>query len=115
MPRRSRIIVSNIPLHVIQRSNNRQVCFYADEDYQFYLEWLQEYTGSTGCLVHAYVLMTNHIHLLVTPEKSDSTGNLMKRLGQRYVQYINRTYKRSGTLFGRGDFVPQLFSRTNIF
>ena len=57
-----------------------------DEDYQFYLEWLLEYTGSTGCLVHAYVLMTKHAHLLVTPEKSDSAGNLMKRLGQRYVQ-----------------------------
>ena len=99
MPRRSRIIVPNIPLHVIQRGNNRQACFYASEDYQFYLEWLQEYAGSTGCLVHAYVLMTNHVHLLLTPEKSESAGNLMKRLGQRYVQYINRTYKRSGTLW----------------
>jgi len=99
MPRRSRIIVPNIPLHVIQRGNNRQACFYADEDYQFHLEWLQEYAGSTGCLVHAYVLMTNHVHLLLTPEKSESAGNLMKRLGQRYVQYINRTYKRSGTLW----------------
>ncbi len=99
MPRRSRIIVPTVPLHVIQRGNNRQACFYADEDYLLYLEWLREYAGSTGCLVHAYALMTNHVHLLFTPDKSDSAANLMKRLGQRYVQYVNRTYKRSGTLW----------------
>jgi putative transposase len=91
--------VPGIPLHVIQRGNNRQSCFYAEEDYLFYLEWLKEYAGSADCLVHAYVLMTNHVHLLVTPKKHDSAGNLMKRLGQRYVQYINRTYQRSGTLW----------------
>ena len=99
MPRRPRIIVPNIPLNVIQRGNNRKSCFYAEEDYKLYLEWLQEYARKTGCLVHAYVLMTNHIHLLITPKKSDSAGELMKRLGQRYVQYINRTYQRSGTLW----------------
>lgn len=99
MPRRPRIIVPNIPLHVIQRGNNRQSCFFAEEDYQFYLEWLQEYASSSGCLVHAYVLMTNHVHLLLTPKESGSAGGLMKRLGQRYVQYINRTYQRSGTLW----------------
>ncbi len=99
MPRRSRIIVPDIPLHIIQRGNNRQSCFFADEDYLFYLDWLKEYAKITGCLIHAYVLMTNHVHLLLTPTKPDSAGNLMKRLGQRYVQYINRAYKRSGTLW----------------
>ncbi len=73
--------------------------FFADEDYRFYLDWLQEYAHETGCLVHAYVLMTNHVHLLITPKTSDAVGNLMKRLGQRYVQYVNRTYRRSGTLW----------------
>ena len=99
MPRRSRIIVPNIPLHIIQRGNNRQSCFFAEEDYLFYLDWLEEYAKSTDCSIHAFVLMTNHVHILLTPERSDSAGNLMKRLGQRYVQYINRTYKRSGTLW----------------
>jgi putative transposase len=99
MPRRPRIIIPGIPLHIIQRGNNRQACFFADEDYGFYLDWLQEYSRGTGCAIHAYVLMTNHVHLLLTPKHKESAGNLMKRLGQRYVQYINRSYKRSGTLW----------------
>lgn len=99
MPRRARIIVPGIPLHIIQRGNNRQACFFAEEDYGFYLDWLQEYARKTGCWVHAYVLMTNHVHLLLTPKHKESAGNLMKLLGQRYVQYINRSYKRSGTLW----------------
>jgi len=88
-----------VPVHIIQRGNNRQACFYADEDYQLYLEWLQDYALAANCAIHAYVLMTNHVHLLLTPEKRSSTGELMKRLGQRYVQYINRTYRRSGSLW----------------
>jgi len=99
MPRRSRIIVPDIPLHIIQRGNNRQACFFADSDYLFYLEWLEEYAKDAGCLVHAYVLMTHHVHILMTPSRPESAGRLMKRLGQRYVQYINRTYKCSGTLW----------------
>jgi putative transposase len=99
MPRRSRIIVPGIPLHLIQRGNNRQACFFADEDYLFYLDWLEDYAKRADCLIHAFVLMTNHVHLLLTPENPDSAGNLMKQLGQRYVQYINRSYKRSGTLW----------------
>jgi putative transposase len=62
MPRRPRIIVPNTPQHGIQRGNNRQACFYADEDYQFYLEWLKDYADKTECRIHAYVLMTNHVH-----------------------------------------------------
>lgn len=99
MPRRPRLIVPGIPLHIIQRGNNRQACFFADEDYLFYLDWLREYSKISKCSIHAYVLMTNHVHLLLTPQKKDSAGELMKKLGQRYVQYINRTYKRSGTLW----------------
>ncbi|XCN74007.1 MAG: transposase [Candidatus Electrothrix aestuarii] len=99
MPRRPRIIVPGTPLHIVQRGNNRQACFFADEDYLFYLDWLKEYAKSAKCAVHAYVLMTNHVHLLLTPKKADSAGSLMKRLGQRYVQYVNRTYQRSGTLW----------------
>jgi putative transposase len=88
-----------IPWHIIQRGNNRSACFYADEDYQLYLDHLKVQADKYSCLVHAYVLMTNHVHLLLTPEKDNSAALLMKNLGQRYVQYINRTYRRSGTLW----------------
>jgi putative transposase len=99
MPRRARLALPNIPQHLIQRGNNRQACFFADEDYHFYLEWLAEYAGKTGCRIHAYVLMTNHVHLLLSAEQTGAAGMLMKALGQRYVQYVNRTYRRSGTLW----------------
>lgn len=99
MPRRPRLILPGIPLHIIQRGNNRQACFFADEDYHFYLDCLHEYAQKADCAIHAYILMTNHVHILLTPAKENSAGELMKRLGQRYVQYINRTYKRSGTLW----------------
>ena len=99
MPRRSRLIYPGVPLHIIQRGNNRQACFFADEDYCVYLDWLSKYAAQSGCLIHSFVLMTNHVHILLTPENDSSAGDLMKRLGQRYVQYINRTYKRSGTLW----------------
>jgi len=99
MPRRARLSIPGIPWHIIQRGNNRSVCFYAEDDYQFYLHYLEELATKIDCAVHAYVLMTNHVHLLLTPDRADSASLLMKHLGQRYVQYINRTYKRSGTLW----------------
>ena len=99
MPRRARITLPDVPLHVIQRGNNRQACFQGEDDYRFYLDCLEASAAETGCAVHAYVLMTNHVHLLLTPASTDSAGRLMKRLGQRYVQHINRTYERSGTLW----------------
>ena len=99
MPRRARLALPNVPLHVIQRGNNRQACFFAEEDYLSYLGWLGEYAGTIGCRIHAYVLMTNHVHLLLSAERPGAAGALMKALGQRYVQYVNRTYRRSGTLW----------------
>lgn len=99
MPRRARLSMPGIPWHIIQRGNNRTACFYADEDYQFYLDTLKEQSEKYNCSIHAYVLMTNHVHLLLTPHEVDSAALLMKHLGQRYVQYINRTYQRSGTLW----------------
>lgn len=99
MPRRARLLLPNIPLHLIQRGNNRTACFFAEEDYQFYLHHLTDLASKFDCAVHAYVLMTNHVHLLLTPQKAQAVSWLMKHLGQRYVQYINRTYRRSGTLW----------------
>ncbi len=99
MPRRARLSLPGIPWHIIQRGNNRSVCFHAEADYQFYLHYLKEFADRFGCAVHAYVLMTNHVHLLLTPGREESAGLLMKHLGQRYVQYVNRTYRRTGTLW----------------
>lgn len=99
MPRRPRLAIAGIPWHIIQRGNNRSACFYAEEDYRKYLDTLREQAIKYGCAIHAYVLMTNHVHLLLTPGKPDSAALLMKHLGQRYVQYVNRVYRRSGTLW----------------
>ena len=99
MPRRARLALPGIPWHIIQRGNNRSACFYADDDYRKYLDTLREQATKNGCVIHAYVLMTNHVHLLLTPKKPDSAAQLMKHLGQRYVQYVNRSYRRSGTLW----------------
>ena len=99
MPRRARLALAGIPWHIVQRGNNRGVCFHAEEDYQFYLHDLKTFAERFGCAVHAYVLMTNHVHLLLTPQAESSAGLMMKHLGQHYVQYINRSYRRSGTLW----------------
>ena len=86
-------------MHIIQRGNNRQPCFFTDEDHQFFLHHLGELARRFQCEPHAYVLMTNHMHLLLTSDLEEGASLLMKFLGQRYVQYVNRTYKRSGTLW----------------
>lgn len=99
MPRRARLRIAGLPLHLIQRGNNRSACFHADEDRSLYLHHLTELSCKFGCAVHAYVLMTNHVHLLLTPADKEGPSLLMKHLGQRYVQYINKTYRRSGTLW----------------
>jgi putative transposase len=99
MPRRARLRLGGVPLHLIQRGNNRTACFFADDDYRLYLQHLEALAPKFECAVHAYVLMTNHVHLLLTPDRLDGPSLLMKHLGQRYVQYVNRVYSRSGTLW----------------
>lgn len=99
MPRRPRLVLPQVPLHLIQRGNNRQICFVSDEDFRFYLDWLGEYATKAGCHIHAYALMTNHVHLLVSADQDHAPAAMMKALGQRYVQYFNKTYRRSGTLW----------------
>ena len=99
MARLPRFVIPGQSQHVIQRGNNRQDIFCADEDYRFFLEKLQAAGKKHSCDIHAYVLMTNHVHLLVTPYAEDGIGKLMQRLGRYYVQHFNRCYKRSGTLW----------------
>ena len=99
MPRRNRLNFAGRPLHIVQRGNNRSACFFTEEDKQFYLHWLGLYAKKYGCAIHAYVLMTNHVHLLLTPSTPEAPAKLMQSLGRRYVQYINKFYKRSSTLW----------------
>lgn len=83
MPRRPRLSLPNVPQHLIQRGNNRQVCFVAGADNRFYLDWLGDYAARTGCRIHAYALMTNHVHLMLSAARKEAPGELMKALGQR--------------------------------
>jgi putative transposase len=99
MPRRPRIHLDGVPLHIVQRGHNRAPCFFTDEDYHTYLHWLHEALGESSCALHAYVLMTNHVHWLVTPKHAATVPKLLISLGRRYVQYINRAYARTGTLW----------------
>ena len=99
MPRKPRYYLPEIPCHIIQRGNNRQASFYADDDYRFYLQCLSESAKRYQCAIHAYVLMTNHVHLLMTPATGAGISRVMQSVGRRYVQYINYTYKRTGTLW----------------
>ena len=99
MPRRPRIQLNGVPLHIVQRGHNREACFFSEADYTSYLHWLGEALADNECQLHAYALMTNHVHLLLTPKKAATIPKLIMSLGRRYVQYINRTYKRTGTLW----------------
>lgn len=99
MPRRARVTVAGVPHHVVQRGHNREATFFADEDYLAYLHSLKEGAQRYHCAIHAYALMTNHVHLLVTPANEDGLSRLMRYLGSRYVQYVNFVYQRRGTLW----------------
>ena len=100
MPRVARSVLAGYPLHVVQRGINRDPCFIASGDYATYLRFLTTLAVRFECAVHAYCLMTNHVHLLLTPAHADACALLMKNLGQRYVQWLNHRLGRSGTLWG---------------
>ena len=99
MARGPRLVVPGVALHVVQRGHNRRDCFQHETDYLVYLSNLHELATKTQCALHAYCLMTNHVHLLLTPSTLQACALLMRNLGQRYVQYFNRRYERSGTLW----------------
>lgn len=99
MPRRARIVIPGEAVHIVQRGNNRAACFHSPEDRGHYLFHLSRLLRSEGCSLHAWCLMSNHVHLLLTPEREESYARLMKRLGQLHAQYMNRVYGRTGTLW----------------
>lgn len=99
MPRQPRYFIPGIPQHVIARGNDRQAVFFRERDYKRYRRALRDAALDSGCQVHAYVLMTNHVHLLVTPERKGSLPLMMQAMGRTYVQPLNACYQRSGTLW----------------
>lgn len=99
MARLPRFFVKGQPLHAIQRGNNREVILGSPKDYVRFSEFLLDAAKRYSCSIHAYVLMTNHVHVLVTPEDVDSLSKLFQSVGRRYVQYFNFSHQRSGTLW----------------
>lgn len=99
MPRQRRYFLPNIPQYVVVRGVDKQATFFAPDDYLLFEEVLTEEAAKADCPIHAYVLMTNHVHLLLTPRTPRSIPRLMQGLGRHYVQAINRRYRRTGTLW----------------
>ena len=99
MPRATRLAVTDVPLHVVQRGHNRQRCFFDERDFQAYLDALQCAAGHYSVAVHAYALMTNHVHLLVTPRVAHGISRMLQCIGSRYVRAVNKAQDRRGTLW----------------
>ena len=99
MARLLRICPPGIPQHIIQRGNNRQICFAADLDFAVYAHRLYESSEKCDVALHAWVFMTNHVHILATPQQPGGVSRMMQCVGRHYVRYFNRAYQRSGTLW----------------
>jgi putative transposase len=99
MPRQPRYFIPGMPQHLIARGVDKQAVFFQEADYQLYLNALLRATRDQACAVHAYVLMTNHVHLLITPATEKGIPLLMQAMGRLYVQALNRNYVRTGTLW----------------
>ena len=99
MARQPRLDVPGVAQHVIQRGNDRQACFASTADHARYRQELLEASLRFGCSVHSYVLMTNHVHILVTPAERGAVSRMMQAIGRRYVAGFNARYRRTGTLW----------------
>jgi putative transposase len=99
MARRLRYILPGVAVHLVQRGVNRAACFRTQSDYLVYLSQLRELCTKYGCAIHAYCLMTNHVHVLLTPNTAEACTLVMRDLGRRYVPYFNRRHERTGTLW----------------
>lgn len=99
MARLPRLDVPGIPQHVVSRGVDRQACFRVAADYVAYLRDLAGATHAHGCAVHAYALMTNHVHVLLTGPERGAVSRVMQSIGRRYVRRFNEVHERTGTLF----------------
>ncbi len=114
MPRRPRVFLPGHPVHVVQRGNNRGKIFFGSKDAETYLGWLREAATEHGVAVHAYVLMTNHIHLLVSPETAHALPRAMRHVNWRYSRYVNDSQNRTGSLW-EGRYRASVIEADNYF
>ncbi len=99
MPRKPRFFLPDMPVHIVQRGRSREPVFFEADDCHAYLRWLTEAATRYECAIHAYVLMTNHTHILATPKGKHGISQMMQYVGRRYVPYINHTYGTSGSIW----------------
>ncbi len=99
MPRKPRFFLPGIPVHIVQRGYSLEPVFFEDDDYRAYLDWMSEAAQRYHCTLHAYVLMTNHVHILATPQDKKGISRMMQYIGRHYVPYINATYGASGSIW----------------
>ena len=114
MPHKPRLVLAGSPLHLVQRGNNRTATFYSVDDYQRYREILRHASDRFRCVIHAYVLMPNHVHLLTTPEDSCGPSRMMQLIGRKFVRYLNTRIHRTGTLW-EGRFRSSLINSERYF
>jgi len=114
MPRKPRFFLPNVPVHIVQRGHSRSPVFFEDQDYSTYAFWLKKAAEKYCLSIHAFVLMTNHIHLLVTPKIGGNVSVFMQYLGRRYVPYINHKYGKSGSIW-EGRFKASLVQEDLYF
>jgi putative transposase len=114
MPRLSRLVIPDVPLHIVQRGNNRLPVFFDSRDYEDYYDALCTASRRHQCEIHAYVLMTNHVHLLITPRIKEGPSRMMQAVGRRFVRTINERHQRTGTLW-EGRFRSMLVDSENYF
>lgn len=113
MPRRPRFNTSNVPQYITQLGINRQPCFFTEDDYDFYLDCLYDAADRWQCEIHAYALLPNHIHILLTPRIENGISKCMQSVNRRYVQYINSTQNRKGTIWA-GRYTASLVDETYL-
>ncbi len=115
MPRKPRFVLPGVPMHVVQRGLSREPVFFEDEDYRAYLAWLRDGAKRYRCAVHAYVLMTNHVHVLVTPSDVQGITRMMQFVGRHYVPFIHAKYGSSGTLWEGRYKASMVHAETYLF
>ena len=99
MARLPRLYLPDVPQHIIQRGINRQACFISDKDFASYAYWLDQSARQYQVAIHAWVFMTNHVHILATPQTEQGVSRMMQATGRHYVRYFNHSYGRTGTLW----------------
>jgi len=99
MPRKPRFFIPGVPVHIVHRGHSRDPVFFEDEDYSTYAYWLGEASKRYSIKIHSFVLMTNHVHILITPPEKTSTSLFMQYIGRRYVPYMNQKYGKSGSIW----------------